>query len=119
MRLLITDNPREEVSFDIIQMSTIEFNNIHNHPFIASTKFDEVVVDLNNKIRLGYLAPLMKTTKVIPRITTELDSYGVSILCEIYRERSAELRYAFMKDKDEFNRIINDMKTQYEWERFY
>lgn len=119
MRLLITDEIIKEVSFDTVIMTSIEFNSIHSHPFIASSKFDEVIVDLNDKINIGYLQPLMKTTKVIPRVVGEMTAHSVSLLCELYKDRAAELRITFIKDKEGFAKLIENMKKQYCWEQFY
>jgi hypothetical protein len=108
-----------EVSFDTVVMSSIEFNKITSHPFIASSRFDEVVIDLNDKIDIGYLQPLLKTTKVIPRVVGEITPHAVSLLCELYRDRSAELRFTYIRSKDDFNQLIESMKKQYCWEQFY
>lgn len=119
MRLLITDEVRNEISFDTVVMTSIEFNSIHSHPFIASSKFDEVIVDLNDKVNIGYLQPLLRTTKVIPRVVGEITSHSVSLLCELYKDRAAEIRFTFIKDKEAFKKLIDDMKVQYQWEQFY
>lgn len=119
MRLYVTDEIKKELSFDAVTMTIREFNDIHNHPFIASSKFDEVVVDINSDVKIGYLEPLIKTTKVIPRIVGDITSHTISLLSEIYRDRSAELRFTFIRDKAGIVTLINQMKADYGWERFY
>jgi hypothetical protein len=119
MRLIITDEIKEELSFDTIMMTSLEFNDIHNHPYIASSNFDVILIDLRCKINLAYLRPLMKTTKVVPFIVGDITSNGVSILSELCKDRSAELRIYYMRDKSMFNKLIEDMKSEYCWNEFY
>lgn len=119
MRLLITDEVINEVSFDTEVMTSVEFNNIRSHPFIASSRFDAVVIDLKAKVQWAYIQQLLKSCLVIPKFTNDITSNGVTILCELYKDRAAELRINFIKNKDEFYRIVNDMKLQYDWERYY
>lgn len=119
MRLLITDEVRNEVSFDTVIMTSIEFNNIHSHPFIASSKFDQVIIDLNDRINVEYLLPLIKTTVVVPRVVGEVSPHAVSILCEIYKDEAAKIRITYIRDKEAFKQLIDDMCKKYKWEEFY
>lgn len=119
MRLLITDEVRNEVSFDTVVMTSTEFNSIHSHPFIASSQFDVVVVDLNDKIKLEYLRPLIGTTVVVPKINGEISSYAVSILCEVYKDLAAQLRVTYIRDKEAFNKLIEELSVKYDWKSFY
>lgn len=115
MRLYITDTIDDEISFDVVRMTTSEFNEIRNHPYIASMRFDEVVVDITPKIKLGYLIPLMKVTRVIPKIN-EIDSHTIAVLSELCREHSAELRFTFIRDKDKCRELIEKIKEEYRWD---
>lgn len=119
MKLIITDEINQDVAFDTVVMSSSEFNNICSHPYIASSKFDAIVVDLRCKIRQGFLSQVAKTTLVIPKITEELNSHSISILTELYKERSAELRYNFMKDKERLKDIVSEMAAEFCWHEFY
>lgn len=120
MRLLITDElDDEDISFDIVKMSTLEFNTECVHPFIASSNFDEIIIDTDAKVNLVYVRNLMRVSKVIPRIHGELTMQSVSILCELYKERAAELRVLFIRDKEAFNKIIEELKQTFQWETFY
>lgn len=118
MRLYVTDTQSDEVSFDVVRISTNEFNQIRNHPYIASMRFDEVIVDISPSIKLGYLIPLMKHTRVIPKIG-EIDSHTITILSEICRDRAAELRYSFIRDKEKCKEIVENLKEEYGWNQFY
>ena len=119
MRLIVTDDSNMELGFDTVIMSSSEFNNICSHPYIASSHFDAVVVDLSCKIRLGYLSQVAGITLVVPKVTRELNGNSVSILSELYQERAAELRINFMRDKAKFFEIVTGMEEQYRWKDYY
>lgn len=119
MRLLLTDDVTREVSFDAVTMTSTEFNTVSSHPYIVSHRFDTVVVDLNLKVSLKYLRLLIGITRVIPRVVGELTADSVGILSEIYPDKAAELRVLFMRDKDSFDKLINDLAEQFHWDEFY
>lgn len=119
MRLCVTDDIKDDVSFDMVVMTSSEFNCIKSHPFIISSRFDEIVIDVTSNIQLGYIKQIMGVTKVIPKIVREITPHTVSVLCELYKERAAELRYTFIRDKEGFKELINEMKDEYCWEQFY
>lgn len=119
MRLIVTDRQIENISFDTVVMSIGEFNDICSHPYIASANFDEVVVDLDDKVKLGHLRPVMGITKVIPRVMDTISTHTVSVLSEIYPEYAAKMRYTFMRDKEGIRTLINEMCEEYHWSEFY
>lgn len=119
MRLLVTDEPKDDLGFDVIQMSTAEFNDKRCHLFIASHDFDAIVIELSDKLQLNRIKPVMGTTCIIPKIPAELTSHTISILCEIYPEMAAKLRYTFIRDKNGIAKLLEDMKTQFHWDDFY
>ena len=119
MRLIISDTKQDEVSFDVITMSTTEFNDVRYHPFIVSSNFDEAVIELTDKVKVGHVRPLMSIMKVIPKVVEELTPHTISILCELYPDMSAKLRYTYIRDREELNRVVELMKKDYKWEEFY
>lgn len=119
MKLYITDKQVDNMTFDTMIMSVNEFNDIHAHPFIASSKFDVIVVDLDCNIKLEYLNYLLANNKVIPKYTNELNSYIISALSAIYKDKAAELRYSFIRDREACLRVINNLKNEFEWELYY
>lgn len=119
MRLIVTDNPGDSISFDVVTMSIGEFNDICSQPYIASSKFDEVVIDLTDKVKLGHVRPVMGITKVIPKIPEEITAHTISVLSELYPERSAELRYTFIRDKKGIKTLLDKMCEMYHWNEFY
>lgn len=119
MRLIVTDRQIDNVSFDAVVMSIGEFNDICTHPYIASSNFDEVVVDLDDKVKLGHLRPVMSITKVIPYVMDTITTHTISILSEIYPDYAAKMRYTFMRDKDGIKALINEMCEKFRWSEFY
>lgn len=119
MRLIVTDTPIDNLSIDMITMGTLEFNTIETQPFIASSKFDEVVIDVTDSTNINIVKNLMRVTRVIPRFRVELTPHMVTVLTELYKERAAEIRFTYMKDKDKFKTLLESMKQQYCWEQFY
>lgn len=119
MRLIVTDRDINNVSFDTVVMSIGEFNDICSHPYIATANFDEVVVDLDDKVKLGHLRPVMSITKVIPRVLSEITTHTVSVLSELYPEYAAKMRYTFIRDKEGIKDLIDKMCEEYHWSEFY
>lgn len=119
MKLYITDKPVENLTFDTMVMSVNEFNDIHAHPFIASSKFDVVVIDLDSKVKIEYLGHLCGNVKVIPKYTGELTSYIVTALSTIYRDKAAALRFSFLRDKTECIKLIETIRQEFEWDMYY
>lgn len=119
MRLIVTDNPSDNVTFDVVTMSIGEFNDICSHPYIATANFDEVVIDVTDKVKLGHVRPVMSITRVIPKIPDEITSHTISVLSEIYPEKAAELRYTFIRNRDGVKDIIDEMCKAGHWKEFY
>ena len=119
MKLLITDKQVDSMTLDTVLMSVNEFNDIHTHPFIASSKFDAVVLDLDSKINLEYLSYLVNNTKVIPMYKSELNSYIISVLSIIYRDKSANLRFSFIRDRSACEKYIEKLRQEFEWDLYY
>lgn len=119
MRLLVANTPVEDASFDLMQMTVGEFNNPACHLFILSHDFNEVIVELSDDVHLGMLKPLMSRTKVIPKIDGEITSHIISLLCELYPEKSAAMRYAFIRNREDLVALVGQMREEGKWEEFY
>lgn len=118
MNLVVTDTKRE-LSFNEITMSISEFAFIGNHPYIATAGFDTIIVDLDKRIPPGYLKTVIGKMKVVPRIVGELDTDVIRLLGEIYRDKEMSLKMSWFKGKDEVQKIINNIKEEYNWESYY
>lgn len=119
MRLLVTDCPSDDISLGVMQMSSAEFNDVRCHLFILSHDFDEVVVDLTDKVQLGLLPKLAGRTKVIPKVEGDPSSHVISLLCELYPEQSARLRYEFMRNRAGVVDIVDELRRDNHWSDFY
>lgn len=119
MKLYITDKPIENLTFDTMVMSVNEFNDIHTHPFIASSKFDLVVIDLDSKVTIEYLNHLCGIVKIIPKYTGEVTSYIVTALSTIYKDKAAALRFSFLRDKNECLKLIENIRQEFDWDIYY
>lgn len=119
MKLFVTNKSKEELNLDEMVMTTQEFADIRNHPFIATSMIDAIIIDFCEEIKLGYIESISKYVKVIPKIDHELTSYDVSLLTELYRDKAAELRYAFLLDKEKLKSIVNELKEEFSWEEYY
>ena len=94
-----------------------EFADPAYHPFIATTKFDKVIVELGDGIPNGYISQiLLKGNKIIPKINS-VDGTVVSQLCEIYPDKRAELRFTYLRKKDDFFKLLNKLEEDYNWKQ--
>ncbi len=119
MRVIVSERDDMDISFDTVVISPAEFNNVRCHLFIISNGFDEVVVELTDKITLGKLRPLMSRVKVVPKIVGDINSHTISLLCELYPDKSAELRYTMMRNPEKVYDIVKSMENQFHWSESY
>ena len=117
MRLYVTNNLIEDCPMDVIQMSVFEFNSLSNHPFIASHRFDAIVVDVTSSLNFDMLIPLMSTTRVIPKFN-KVDNTLISLLCTLFKDKAALLRYNFIRDKEKCTQIVEDMRKEFNWDNY-
>lgn len=118
MKLVISDK-EVELTLGEVSMSISEFCSILNHPYIVSQDFDCIVVDLDSSIPSGYLSAMIGRTKVIPRINGDITTDIVRLVAELYPEHAAELRFAFIRNKEKLPEIINKLKDDFQWKDFY
>lgn len=92
-----------------------EFADPAYHPFIATTEFDKVIVELCDEIPTGYISQIVaKGNKVIP-IIGKLDDKVVALLCEMYPEHRAEIRFTYMRKRAEFQNVLDKLACEYNW----
>lgn len=118
MKLYVTDEDRD-INLDESTMSIAMFNAIENQPFIAASRFDAVVFDLDDKIDYKVLQALQKMTIVIPRLKGEITQHGCLILRQLYEDHAAELTIAYMKNDGSIKDVISKLSEQYQWSKFY
>ena len=119
MKLIVTDNGKFIPDLEYAVMPVAEFNRISNHPFIASSNFECIILDLNSQLEIKYIQAVVANNIVIPLLGDTIDSRVIGMLSEIYKDRAAELRYTFIRDRANINNFINEMRKQYRWDDFY
>lgn len=119
MRLLVTDVMSADNSFDVVSMSAAEFNTPQAHLFILSNAYDEIVVTLSDKVNLGVLPKLMTRHKVVPKVEGDISPHTISLLCEVVPDKSAELRYTFMRNREGTKDVIDRIARDMGWIRSY
>lgn len=119
MRLLVTENMTDDVSLGVMQITPTQLNDVKTHLFIISHDFDTVVVELTDKLQLGVLKKLVTRTKVIPIVGNNPSSHIISLICELYPEESAKLRYQFMRDRAGIDMVVDEIRKANCWEEFY
>lgn len=85
---------------DVYKLSTEMLNIKSTHLFIASNKWDKIILELDEKILPGYLKCLNSTAAAVEVILpTQLSPTLVQQLTEIYPEKSGLIRKAYMTGK--------------------
>lgn len=104
-----------EQGLDTMCITPMQFSDKAYHMFIATNTFDKVVIELTDEIPTGYVSQLLTKHKVIP-IVNEVNEKTVVLLAEIYPDKASELRYAWMRNKNKLNEIIESLRENYHWE---
>lgn len=119
MRLIVTERQDMDVSFDTVVISPAEFNCPKCHLYIISNEFDDVVVELSDKVSLGKIRPLMSRVRVTPKVPEQVNSHTISLLCEMYPDKSAELRYTMIREPGKISSVIESMGRELHWSEHY
>lgn len=115
MVLFITDNERIEEDFDTIVMGSKEFNFIQAHPYIASSNFSKIYLDLSCPVKSEYVEILKSKAIISPVSSGEITEDTISLLCTLYTEDDAALRYYYIRDKAQLNKLLASLATKYSW----
>lgn len=119
MKLLVSTDVEQEVSFDTVVISPTEFCTSAGHLFILSHDFDVCIVELSDKIQFGYLNKLVGKMTVIPKVIDPINAHTITLLTELFPEKSAELRYASIRNPESVKNIIAELSKSFNWESFY
>ena len=115
MILKIT-NSEEIYGLDVYKISLKNFGLKQFHPYIASQHWDLVEVDLCEETPRGYLKQLLPTTRIVPIFNKDDVTVRVmQLLCEIAPDFAAKLRVSYIKDKTEFNKLLDEVAEFYKW----
>ena len=106
----------KEENLTDVYLTPEEFADPAYHPFIATNKFDKVIVELCSEIPTGYISQVVaKGNKVIP-IVSEVNDKTIALLCEIYPERRSEIRFTYMRKRNEFQSVLDKLAVDYNWQ---
>lgn len=120
MKLRVTNNGKmEDISLDTVVMPISEFCDIHSHPYIATTEFDYILVDLSTEIKAGVLRAVIGKHVIIPVMPEQIDSTIVGQLAELYPEYAAKLRFTFVRNKGDISDIVNELSEKFRWNKYY
>ena len=98
MNLFITeDKQRQELIDDSFHLSPDRLQYKAVHMFIASNMWDTISIQLSDKVSEEYTKyfPLVSDT-ILTTIKHKPTDHDLRCLCNLYPEKSGELRYAFM-----------------------
>lgn len=118
MILRITNESADDMSLNQQVMSIAEFKDIHNHPWLVTSKFEAVVIDLVEDIPNGYLRNLLGVHFIVPKIIGPVTIHTVRLLNELYPEQAAKLMFTFMRDKDKLDSLLKEMSDQFSWDKY-
>ena len=117
MVLRVTDKSQQDVSIETIVMTVNEFIDIANPPFIASSNFDALILDLDKRIPFGYCKVISGKIRIIPKFAT-IDADVIRLLSECYPDYAPLLRTSFIRDKEKLNVILMEMKAKFFWDKY-
>lgn len=112
MVLRITDS-EEDFGITSYKVSLAAFAMKEYHPMIATTQWDRVYIDCNEKTPRGIIKQLIDTTKVIPVFDkSNVTPRVLQLLCEVAPDQTAALKSAYMKGAEAFNAVISDLEER-------
>lgn len=108
MVLRITDEAVEIRDGECI-MSFDEFIMPEMHPFIATTNWEMIYIDLCDKTPKGIIRQMVSTPQVVPVIKSEMSPRIMSLLCEIFVDESAQLRAYYRTDRNAYDKLVQEL----------
>lgn len=97
-------------------LSFDQFGNKAYHPYLATQKWDEAIIEVNDKTPRGIIRQLVHSVKVIPVYDKEkITPRIMTVLCEICVDDAVRLRQLYVTDKEAFAQFLNELKERYGW----
>ena len=111
MVLYITNKDIKD-SMDRYVISLENFAKKEYHPFIAANKWSEIIVTVCEDTPKGILRQILPTGRIkVDLVEEDLSSIKVmSILSEVFPDESANLKRLFLKDKDNYYKLVKELK---------
>ena len=92
-----------------------EFNFIKAHPYIASSNFSKIYLDLSCPVNPKFIEMLNGKAIITPVSGGEITQDVISVLSRLYPEDGAALRYYFIKDKTQLGKTLLLLSNKYGW----
>lgn len=119
MKLYICENEGKLLP-DIRYITIKTFKNITVHPYISTTNWEVIIVDLDNNVSRSYLFQLIKRgTKIVPIIKgTILSRNQLLLLCDICPDEQQEIiECSKLKDDGKsMKELLKRMNNKYNWD---
>lgn len=111
MVLRITNDQADDFPFEDKVMEIKDFADTATHPFIAAGKWSRVYIDIDDEVPTGIIRQVVKVYTVKPVIKNieDISTKGMLLLCEIFPDHSAKLRYLYMKQRGEFTNLVKEL----------
>ena len=118
MKLIVSTDTSLEEDLDTLMMNPTDFNHLHVHPYIATAGFDEVQVDLRDKISPAYISHLARITLIKPIYSSfDLSGDAIVLLSYIYPDKAAALRFFSLSDKEKLNTLLTELAKDFDWRK--
>lgn len=116
MILRITDS-KDSQTIDEQRLSIEEFNDILCHPWIRCNEWSEVIVDLDDRLNLGFLRQLFNLNQILKfkRIKDSFSSKDVLILISLYPDYAAKFMDAKKEGQESLLNVYNEVASVYGW----
>lgn len=110
MKLYITDNPNVHTTPELHVLTTAQFARPQYHPFIAGVKWDQIDIDITNKLPTGIIKQVISHVKLVPHIALEdFTTKTMLLLCEIYTDDSPKIKCLYQRNVKECYEFIKSL----------
>lgn len=108
MRLIIKDNNYESDSLDDYVISLEDFGDKAFHPYIASHKWELVVLQVNDKTPKGIIKQLLPVAGVSVDVEdwNSLSVHQIQVLCEVFPDYAFRIKAAYGNGSDAVRQLI-------------
>lgn len=116
MRLYITDK-KVDAGIDEQYFTIEEFNDIAYHPYLQSKKWEEIFIDLDDRINRGFVKQLFgRKYKIIPRVVNDtITPHNVLTLIEICPDYAAKFMRAQSEGQSALKSVFKEVGEIYFW----
>lgn len=113
MRLVVTGEELNDVPINIYALTSEQLSDMSYHPFIATTNWSEVFVQVTAKTPKNILKQIIEKCpiKLFILEDEELTYSHIQIIAEINRSKALLLRNTFYNNKDGLDTLLREYVT--------